>query len=59
MQTKTLIIIIIIIIIIILYSNTYMNINTIHNWKGGPQGYPYKRFLNGTLKILNNYKKRA
>ena len=36
-----------------------MNINMIHNWKGGPQGYPYKRFLNGTLKILNNYKKRA
>ena len=57
MQTKTLIIVIIIIIIIIitiiiiLYSNTYMNINTIHIWKGGPRGYPYKRFLNGIKQL--------
>ena len=36
--------------VIILYSNTYMHINIIHIWKGGPLGYPYKRSTTWTLK---------
>ena len=40
------VVVLLLLLLLLLYSNSYMHINMIRIWKGGPRGYPYKRSPN-------------